>query len=75
MSTTMVSTMPMAKQTTQFCTKPAMMKHTNEMAATVSAYGICVDTCSMWFTLAPADAMTVVVSPCTTIISGLLAER
>lgn len=41
-------------------TKPAMMKFTKLIAATVIAYGSCVDTWSRWLTLAPAEAMMVV---------------
>lgn len=38
---------PIARQIAAFCTKPAIMKQTKLIAATVIAYGSCVDT---WFT-------------------------
>ena len=38
------SAAPMMRQITAFCTKPATMNITKEIAATVAAYGICVFT-------------------------------
>ena len=43
-----------------FLTKPAITYVTNEIPATVKAYGSCVETWLMWSDCAPADAIMVV---------------
>ena len=40
-----VSTIPKGRRTNAFCTNPAIKYITNEIAATVIAYGNCVETC------------------------------
>ena len=42
-----MTAMPTIRLTIQFFTKPATMYVTNEIAAAVIAYGICVDTCAI----------------------------
>ena len=47
-SVAMVRTIPTGKQMNMFLIQPAKRNITKEIAATVIAYGICVDTWLMW---------------------------
>ena len=55
-----VITIAIGRTIIQLFINPAMMYATNEIAATVMAYGNCVDTWLMWLHCAPAEAMIVV---------------
>ena len=59
-STASISTIPNGNAIHADCTNPATIYVTKLTAATVTAYGNCVDTWFTWLLCAPADAMIVV---------------